>query len=104
MCNTLKVPITIVSDADITYCEICMMGQSRGIKFHMQRGGELIEQEEAFMDVMQRIIFPARFEDAMPSKCKVICMWYEGTKRAPTYVTFNGEEYPQVQLDSSFFS
>ena len=64
----------------------------------------LIEQGEAFKDIMLRIIFAARFEDAMPSKCEVICMWYEGTMRTMTYVAFNGEEDPRVQMDSSFFS
>ena len=54
--------------------------------------GELIEQGEAFKDIMQRIIFPARFEDTMPSECKVRCMWYEGTMRTLTHVTFDGED------------
>ena len=57
---------------------------------------ELIEQGEAFKDIIQRIIFPARFEDAMPSECEVICMWSEGTMRTLTYVIFDEEEYPIV--------
>ena len=56
---------------------------------------ELIEQGEVFKDIMQRIIFPARFEDATPSECEVVCLWYEGTMRALTYVTFNGEDIPE---------
>ena len=56
---------------------------------------ELIEQGEVFKDIMQRIIFPARFEDATPSECDVICFWYEGTMRTLTYVTFNGEDIPE---------
>ena len=55
---------------------------------------ELTEQGEVFMDILQRIIFSARFEDAMPSQCEVIYMWYEGINRTLTYVTFDGEEYP----------
>ena len=46
------------------------------------------------MDILQRIKFSARFEDAMPSECEVIHMWYEGINRTLTYVTFDGEEYP----------
>ena len=34
-------------------------------------------------------------EDAMPSECEIICMWYEGTTRTMTYVMFNGEEDPR---------
>ena len=66
--------------------------------------GQWRQQGEAFKDIMQRIIFPARFEDATQSECEVICMCYEGTKRTLAHVTFDGEEYPQVQLDCSFFS
>ena len=73
---------TIVSDADIAYCATCWMGQQR-------------QQAEAFKDIMQRIIFPTRFEDAMQSECEVICMWYEGTKRTPTYVIVDGENIPE---------
>ena len=56
------------------------------------------------MDILQGIIFPARFEDAMPSECVVICMWYDGLDKAQTYVTFNGDEYPRVQVDHSSYS
>ena len=66
--------------------------------------GELNEQGEAFKDIMQRIIFSARFEDAMPSEYKFICVWYEGTTRTMTNVMFNGEEDPRVQIDSSICS
>ena len=48
------------------------------------------------MDTLQRIIFPARFEDATLSECKVIYMWYEGLNKALTYVMFDGDEYPRV--------
>ena len=55
-----------------------------------------------FKDILQRIIFPARFEDAAPAECEIICMWYEGTKRADPYVIFDGK-YPRAQLNHSFF-
>ena len=64
MRDTLKVPITIISDADITYCKTCWMGQWRQQVPHAT-WRELVEQGEAFKDIMQRIIFPARFEDTM---------------------------------------
>ena len=95
MCNDLKVPITIISDADIARCENHWVGQWRHQVPHAT-WGELIQQGKAFKDIMQRIIFPARVLDATPSACEVICMWYEGTMRTPTYIPFNGEEYPHV--------
>ena len=95
MHNSLKVPITVIRNADIMGCKNCWMGQWRHQVPHAT-WGELIEQGEAFKDILQRIIFQARFEDAMPSKCKVICMWYERTMRTLTYVVFDGEEYPRV--------
>ena len=76
MCNTLKVPITVMSDTDIAHCETHWMGQQRHwVPYATWR--ELIEQGEVFKDRMQRIAFPARFEDALPSECEVVCMWYE---------------------------
>ena len=80
VCDTLKVPITIVSDADIICCETCWICLQR-------------QQGKALMDIMQRIIYPAKFEDAMESVCEVTCMWYEWTKRTPTYIMFNWK-YP----------
>ena len=77
MHDDLKVPITVISDADIARCENLWMGQLRHQVPHAT-WRELIEQGEGCKDTMQRIIFPARFEDAMPSECRVICMWYEG--------------------------
>ena len=73
MHDTLKVPITFISDADINYCKTWWMGQRRHQVPHAT-WRELIKQGEAFKDIMQRIIFPDRFEDAMPSECEVICM------------------------------
>ena len=95
MCNTLVVPITIVSNADITHCEAIYMGQQQHQVPH-ETWRELFEQGRVFKDVLQRIIFPARVEDATPPKCKVICMWYDGLNNAQTYVMFGREEYPRV--------
>ena len=103
MYDALTVPITIVSEADIARCKTCWMGQKSHLVPHTT-WRELIEQGDAFKDIMQRIIFTARFEDAMPSECEVILMWYEETKKSLTSATFAGEEYPRVQLDSSFIS
>ena len=55
----------------------------------------LTEEVKVFKDILQRIIFPARFEDAMPAECEIICMWYEGTKRTDPYIIFDGK-YPQA--------
>ena len=95
MCNTLMAPITVVSNADITHCKTLWIGQQQHrVPYATWR--ELNEQGEAFMHILQRIIFPARFEDAMCSECKVIFMWYDGLNKALTYVTFNRDEYPRV--------
>ena len=93
MCDTLKVPITIISDADITHCETLWMGQQRH-RVPQATWRERTEQGAAFTDLMKRNIFPVRFQDATPSKCKVTCMWYDGINRASTYVTFDGDKYP----------
>ena len=92
MHNTLKVPITVVSNADITSCAACWMGKWQ-YKAPYATWREL--NEKMSKDILQRIIFQARFEDATPPKYEIICMWYEGTKRTLTYVIFDGE-YPRV--------
>ena len=101
MCDALKVPITIVSNADIAYSTTHWTGQWQ-YRVSYATWRELTEEGKVFKDILQRIKFPARFEEAMPPKCEIICMWYEGTKRTLTYVIFNGE-YPRAQLDHSFF-
>ena len=89
MHDALRVHITAVGDADITYCETWCIGQWQDQVPHgIWR--ELIEQGEVFMDILQRIIFSVTFEDARPSDCKVICMLYDGINRTPTYVTLWG--------------
>ena len=92
MCNLLRVPITVISDADITHCKTLWMGQQQHRAPHVI-WREVTEQGEAFTEILQRIIFPARFEDAMPSNCEVIHMWYDVINRALTYVMFDGDEY-----------
>ena len=87
--DALKVPITIISDADIAYYTAHWMGQQK-YKVPHATCRELTEEGKMFKDTLQRIIFTARFEEAMPPKCKLICIWYEGTKRTLTYVIFDG--------------
>ena len=65
---------------------------------------ELFQQVRVFSDILQRIIFPARLEDATPPKCEVICMWYDRLNKVETYVTFDGDEYPRVQVHCTFYS
>ena len=101
MCDALKVPITVVSNADFTSCATCWTGQQKH-KAPYATWRELTEEGKVFKDILQRIIFPARFEDAMPPKCEIICIWHEGTNRTLTDVIFDGE-YPRVILDHSFF-
>ena len=103
MHDTLMVPITIVSDADIILYETIYMVQwQHQVPSETWREG--FEQERVFKDILQRIIFPARFEDATPPECEVIHMWYDRLNISQTYVTFDGDEYPRVQVDHSFYS
>ena len=91
----LVVPITIMSDANINHCEAIYLGQWQHQVPH-ETWKEPFKQAKVFRDILQRIIFPARFEDATPPKCEVIHMWYHGLNKAETYVTFDGDEYPKV--------
>ena len=99
MCNTLVVPITIISDADLNHCEIIYLGQWQHQVPH-ETLKECYKQGKVFRDILQRIILTARFEDATSPKCKVICMWYEGLSKVVTYVTFDGNEYPRFKLET----
>ena len=80
------------------------IGQASGsMNLHMQHGWDLLKKGKCLRIYCRELYsFPARFEDAMPPKCEIICMWYEGTKTTLTYIIFDGE-YPRVQLDHSFF-
>ena len=89
MHNALKVPITIISNAHIDSCATCWMGEQKyKPQYATWRG--LTEEAKVFKDILQRVIFTARFEDAMTGECEIICMWYEGTKRTETYVSSMG--------------
>ena len=103
MCNTLVVPITVISDVILNHCKAILLGQWQ---HHIQHETlkELCKQGKVLKDILQRIILTARFEDATPPECKVICMWYEGFSKVATYVTFNRNEYPRFKLDHSSYS
>ena len=96
MCEALKVPITVINEAHID-SSITQWNVSRSINLNMHHGGGLLEEVKVFKDILQRIIFPARFEDAMPDECEIICIWYEGTKTTDTYVVFDGK-YPKPDI------
>ena len=80
MHDTLVVPITVVNDADINHCEAIYVGQQQHLVPH-ETWKELYQQGRVLRDVLQRIIFPARFEDATPPKYKVICSMMGSTKQ-----------------------
>ena len=74
MHNALKVPITIVNNAHINSCTTHWTGEQKyKPQYATWRG--LTEEAKVFKDILQRIIFPARFED--------------------TYVILNGK-YPEA--------
>ena len=54
-----------------------------------------------FKDILQRIILTARFEDATPPECKIICLWIDRLNKAVTYVMFDRHEHPRFKLDCS---
>ena len=94
MPNTLKVPITVIDNAHVDSCATHYIGKCKyKLQYATWRG--LTEEMKVFKDIQQRIIFPDRFEDAMPAEWEIICMWYKGTKRTDTYVIFDGK-YPQA--------
>ena len=62
---------------------------------------ELSKQGKLFKDILQRVILPARFEDARPSGCRIICMWIDGLKNTVTYVMFDRHREPQLKLEYS---
>ena len=103
MHNSLVVPITVISDTDLNCSETIYMGQWQHQVPH-ETFKELSKQGKVFKDILQRIILTARFEDATPPKCEIICMWYEGLNKTPTYVTFDGNEHSRFKLDCSSYS
>ena len=96
--NTLVVPITVISDANLNHCKAIYIGLEQHSVPH-ETFRELSEQGKVFNDILQRIILEARFEDATQPKCKIICMWYEGLTKAATYVAFSRHEQPRFKLD-----
>ena len=73
VCNTLVVPITVMSDDNLNHCKAIYLGQQQHQVTH-ETLKDLFKQGKVFRDILQRIIFTARFEDATPPNCKVICM------------------------------
>ena len=72
MHNALKVPITVINEAHIESCVTCWTGEWKyKPQYATWRG--LTEETKVFKYILQRIIFPARFEDATPAECKIIC-------------------------------
>ena len=93
MRNTLVVPITIISDADLNHCEAIYLGQQQ----HQVPHGtlkELCKQGKVFRDMVQRIILTARFEDATPADSKLICLCYEGLSKQQPMSCLMGMSIP----------
>ena len=96
MCDILKVPITKIDEATIDFGCICLACKPP-IEFFF---GGLPKEVKEFKDILQQIIFTARFEDVTPAKCKIICTWYEWTMKIQSYIEFDGQP-PRVQLHRS---
>ena len=62
---------------------------------------ELSEQRELIKDILQRVILPAKFEAATPSKSKFICMWIDALKNAVAYVMFYWHHKPTLKIEHS---
>ena len=93
MHNALAVPTTDLSEHNINQCiaKYVTKGQHQ-VPYRTFK--ELPQQGELFQDILQRIIFPAQFEAATASKCKVIHMWIEGLKKALANVKLDGQPEP----------
>ena len=72
------------------------------IHLHIQIAEGLPEEVRILKDILQRIVVSARFEDATPAECEIICTGYEQTQKIQTYAVFDGQP-PMIQLGCSFF-
>ena len=53
------------------------------------------------MEILQRIILTAKFEDATPPEGDIIHMWYDGLNKVIMYVTFDRHENPRFIISLS---
>ena len=99
--DALVVPTSNLNKADINHCisEYVTTGQNQVPHGTFE---ELCEQGKLFKDILRRVILPAQFEAATPSKCEIICMWIEGLKNATAYITINRQYQPRTKIDCSF--
>ena len=93
-------PTTDLSDANLNHCVCRYIDLQQHGVLH-ETSTELSKQGELFKDILQRVILTAPFEDAVPSKCKIIHMWIDGLKNKVTYVMFDGHRHPRLKLDCS---
>ena len=100
MCDTLVVPTTILSDADLNHCIAVYISLQQHQVPH-ETFKELSKQGKLLKDLLQRIILTARFEDATPPESKIIHMLIAGLNNAVTYVMFDGHRHPRFKLDCS---
>ena len=89
MCNASNSPITVVSNADIAYCATCWTGQWQD-KAPYATWREHTEEGKVFKDILQRIIFPARFEDTIPPKCKKYACGMKGPREHQPMLSLMG--------------
>ena len=93
-------PTTDPSNGNLSLC-VCRYIELRWQQVLDETSMELSEQGELFKDIRQRVILTAQFEDATPSKCKIICMWIDGLKNKVFWVMFNRCREPRLKLHCS---
>ena len=97
LCDALAVPTTNLNECNINQC----IGEYVTKWQHQVPYGtfkELSRQGELFKHTLQRIILLASFDVAMASKCKVICMWIEGLKKALAYAKLDSNPNQDSKL------
>ena len=86
MHDILKVPITDIDEYTINFGCICWACKPPSGFFL----GGLPREVRDFKDILEQIIFMARFQDATPAECKIIHTWYKWTMKIQSYIDFDG--------------
>ena len=94
------IPTTNLNEGDIN---CCINRYVNMWQHHVPDGTfkELSKQGELFKDILQRVILPAQYKAATPSKCEIICMWIDRLKNAVAYVTLDGQCEPRLKIQHS---
>ena len=103
VCDALVAPTTYQNDGNLNFC-ICRYIKLWWYQVLDETSMELSKHGELFKGILQSVILvilTARFEDATPSECKIICMWIDRLHDKVTWVMFNRHREPRLKLEHS---